>query len=123
MVGGKRRGVSKDHGRVNFALGDQFDNFTVFFLSARGDNRACSGFRLEHRRDVGFLALDDKVVDDQVSKYVAVKAMSFSGIERPLKQTAGRVDSVEAGKRCIGGDDNRERGVELWRLEKNGSSE
>ena len=83
MMCGKRRRVGEHHGRINFALSDQFDDFTIFFLSARGNYRARGGFRLEHCWDIRLLTLYDKVVDDQVSKNVAIKAVRFSGVKRP----------------------------------------
>lgn len=110
VLGGDGGAVGEDDGAVGFALGDHFDELAVLLFGAGGDDGARGGFGFEYGGDVGFLALEDVVVHDEVGEDEAVEAVGAGGVEGAVTEPAGGVDCGEGVEIEVGGDDHVERG-------------
>lgn len=110
MLGGDGGAVGEDDGAVGFALRDHFDELAVLLFGAGGDDgpRGCFGF--EHGGDVGFLALKNVIVHNEVGEDEAVEAVGAGGVEGAIAEAAGGVDGGEGAEIEVGGDDHVEGG-------------
>lgn len=121
MMGWKGRRIGEEEGRIDFALGDEFKEFAVFFLGRVGYDGACGGFGLELGGDIGFLARDNEVMGDEVGKYVAVEAVDTSTVKGAVGEAAGSVDGGEGGKGEISGYYQGKSSEVLGGLSKDGN--
>lgn len=110
VLGGDRGAVGEDDGAVGFALGDHFNEFAVLLFGVGGDDGAGGGFGFEHSGDVGFFALEDVVVHNEVGEDEAVETVGAGGVERAVAEAARGVDCGECAEIEVGGDDHVERG-------------
>lgn len=106
VLGGDGGAVGEDDGGVDFAFGDDFFELAVLFLGCRGDDGARCGLGFEDGGDVGFFALEDVVVRDEVGEDETEEAVRTGGVERAVAEPAGGVDGGEGAEVEVGGDDH-----------------
>ena len=106
--------VGKNDGRVDLAFGDDFFEFAVLFLGGRCDDRSRCGLGFENGGDVGFLALEDVVVRDEVGENETEEAVRTGGVEGAVAESAGGVDGGEGAEVKVGGYDHVKGDVVLW---------
>ena len=115
MLCGDGRAVGQEDGRVDFAFGDDFFEFAVLFLGGRCDDGARGGLGFEGGGDVGFFALEDVVVRDEVGENETEEAVRAGGVEGAVAESAGGVDGGESAEVEVRGDDHVEGDVVLRR--------
>ena len=113
VFGGDGGAVGEDDGGIDLAFRDDFFELSVLFLGGRCDDRSGSGLGFEGRGDVGFLALEDVFVRDEVGENEAEEAVGTGGVEGAVTESTGGVDGGEGAEVEVGGYDHVEGDVVL----------